>query len=469
MNIWCKILNNIEGKIKIFLSFALMCFLSSCGDCDTVQDYMDDGTGANCFFCPLYITLSNAGSAAANTSWRIVASAAQPVVCIAIAIFIAFNTLKTVASMGQQSFADYISAEKKGILILTFKAAVIVLLLTPENFMAKSVIAPLLEAAANIGIGLADSMITLDVSAPKLNGESSPWDGLFGLMNDIARGFNDVAYMIVAIGKALICHSTDGFPILGWDGFMLVYGLILLLFGWMVCIGVCYFLVDVIINLICAAVLLPLAIALAISEKTKSHTKNIWNLFVNSFCSCIFLGTVLALAIAIIDVNMGDGAIDYLIAGNNVSALNSHLENNGSLLLMIVSLTLLVKVIESIKDLAKKLSNAKGVTYAGSKTMTPITQKAMGEGMRLAKGAGKSVGHVAVRAAHLDELATWGKNRVNAGVGFVTGAGPQGYNAFWRPGGRALAKKTFKNIGSAVGFMTGLGPQGHKAFWRRRP
>jgi hypothetical protein len=93
---------------------------------------------------------------------------------------------------------------------------------------------------------------------------------------------------------------------------------------------------------------------------------------------------------------------------------------------------LLVKVIESIKDLAKKLSNAKGVTYAGSKTMTPITQKAMGEGMRLAKGAGKSVGHVAVRAAHLDELSTWGKDKVQAARGFLTGSGPQGYRAFWK-------------------------------------
>ena len=433
MNIWNNILDNIGGKVKIFLSFALIFFLSSCGECETVQGYFQEGTGSNCFFCPLYLTLTDAGTAAATTSWDIVAKAAQPVVCVVIAIYIACYTLKMVASMGQQSYADYLSADKTGIIQLSFKAGVIVLLLNPDNFMATTVIAPLLQAAAGVGIELASSMVSgINIPSPSITSASDPWKDLFGLMNDIARGFNDVAYMIVAIGKALICNSTDGFPIIGWDGFMLVYGLILLLFGWMVCIGVCYFLVDVIINLICAAVLLPLAIALAISEKTKSHTKNIWNLFVNSFCSCIFLGTVLALAIAIIDVNMGDGAIDYLIAGNNVSALNSHLENNGSLLLMIVSLTLLVKVIESIKDLAKKLSNAKGVTYAGSKTMTPITQKAMGEGMRLAKGAGKSVGHVAVRAAHLDELSTWGKDKVQAARGFLTGSGPQGYRAFWK-------------------------------------
>ena len=283
MNIWNNILDNIGGKVKIFLSFALIFFLSSCGECETVQGYFQEGTGSNCFFCPLYITLTDAGTAAATTSWDIVAKAAQPVVCVVIAIYIACYTLKMVASMGQQSYADYLSADKTGIIQLSFKAGVIVLLLNPDNFMATTVIAPLLQAAAGVGIELASSMVSgINIPSPSITSASDPWKDLFGLMNDIARGFNDVAYMIVAIGKALICNSTDGFPIFGWDFTMLLYGLIILLFGWMVCIGVCYFLVDVIINLICASVLLPLGIALAISEKTKNHSKNIWNMFVKT-------------------------------------------------------------------------------------------------------------------------------------------------------------------------------------------
>ena len=479
MNICRNTLNNIGGKIKILLSFVFMLFLSSCGRCLTIRGYESEGIGNNCFFCPLYEVLTKSGADAAKASWNIVADAAQPLVCIVIAIYIAGYTLKMVASMGQQTFADYLSADKKGVLFLAFKAGVIVLLLGKDNFMATNVIAPLLEGAGNVGIGLAD--LNLDggssfaVKSPNLN-TVSPWDGVFKLMNDIAKGFNDMAYVVVAIGKSMICNSTEGF-ILAWEWTLLAYGLAILLFGWMVCIGVCYFLVDVIINIICASVLLPLGIAMAISEKTMPHSKNIWNLFVNTFCSCLFLGAVLSLAIAVIEVNTGGDELYALLDSNQTARLNYHLKETGSFFLMIISMTLLVKVVESIKDLAKKLSSTSGLSSAGSKTLTPISDKAMKGGMRLAKDAGKNVGHVAARITHLDELATWGKNRVNARIGFLTGAGPQGYKAFWRPEGKALARKTVGNIVStgrkidhgihvAVGFLTGLGPEGHRAFWR---
>ena len=453
MNIWYKIFDSIKGKINILLSFALMCLLSSCGECETVLEYQEKGIGESCFFCPLYETLTDVGASTADSSWSIVASAAQPIVCVVIAIYIAFYTLKMVASMGQQSFADYLSADKKGVLFLAVKAGIIVLLLGSDNFLATKIIGPLLEAAANIGIGLS-SVSAENLPAVNINPAStSPWNGVFGLMNSIARAFNDNVYLIVAMGKALICNATEGF-IFGWEFVMLIYGGILLLFGWMVCIGVCYFLVDVIINLICASVLLPIGIALAISEKTMNHSKNIWNLFVNSFCSCLFLGLVLSLALSIIDVNMGGasigssdgggagsspggnngsgGAIDYLINNNNITELNTHLKESGSLILMIVSLTLLVKIVESIKQLSNKLSSSSGATYAGSKTLTPVTQKALDGGMRLAKDGASRVGHVAVRITHLDELSTAGKNGLQAARGFLTGSGPQGYRAFWR-------------------------------------
>ncbi len=449
MNIWYKILNSINGRIKIFLSFAFMCFLSACGECETVQGYLQEGTSYpgeepdKCFFCPLFETLTNSGADAANTSWTIVASAAQPVVCIVIAIYIAFYTLKMVASMGQQSFADYLTANKKGVLFLSFKAFVIILLLGNGNFLTVKVIAPLLQAAAGVGIELAKGLITMentDISVPNVADTKDPWNELFGLMNRIARGFNNTVYIIIAIGKALICNAVSSagiigklFPILTWKWIMLIYGLTILLFGWMVCIGVCYFLVDIIINLICGAVLLPLGIAMAISEKTMVHSKNIWNIFVNTFCSCLFLGIVLALAIAVVDVNLGDGTLDALINGNKVSEINKSLKENGSLILMIISLTLLVKIVDSIKDLASNLANINGgLTSAGSKTLTPITQKAKDAGLRLAKSVGKDVGHVASRITHLDELSKISKNKIDNAVGFVLGAGPKGYKAFWR-------------------------------------
>jgi hypothetical protein len=257
-----------------------MFFLSSCGECLTIRGYESEGIGGKCFFCPLYKVLTTSGANAAETSWNIVAEAAQPVVCIVIAIYIAFSTLKMVASMGQQSFADYLSADKKGVLFLAFKAGVIVLLLGSDNFLGTNVIAPLLEASGNVGIGLADLNLddgsTFEVNTPNLNGKK-PWNGVFSLMNNIAKGFNDQAYVIVAIGKSMICNATKGF-ILAWEWVLLAYGVAILVFGWMVCIGVCYFLVDVIINMICSSVLLPLGIAMAISEKTMNHSKNIWNL-----------------------------------------------------------------------------------------------------------------------------------------------------------------------------------------------
>ena len=88
--------------------------------------------------------------------------------------------------------------------------------------------------------------------------------------------------------------------------------------------------------------------------------------------------------------------------------------------------------LEEAADLAKKLSSTGGLTSAGSKTLTPITDKAMKGGMRLAKDAGKNVGHVAARITHLDELGKYGKDKIHQAQGFLFGAGPQGYRAWWR-------------------------------------
>lgn len=438
-----NIFKNISHKVKALLPVALVMFLSACEDCSTIQDYISEGTGANCFFCPMYDLLTESATNIANIAWGRLAAALQPVVCIVSAIYIAGYTLKMVSSFGQQTAADYITADKKGILLLVFKTSVICLLLQ-DQFMINKIIAPLLEASGEVGLGLA-TVSGGDVSfSPSSVGLSKQtgWAGAFGMVNSIATHFNDEVYEIIGIGNALSCFGTDGF-IWEWSFYSMIYGSIFTLFGWMVSIGICFYLVDIIINLAIAAVLLPLGIAFAISDKTTTYTKNIWNSFVNSFCSFMFIGMFLCIAVQLILLSIG-GKDDYevvhgWIAGNNVEAIADGLAKNSGMILLIVILSLLVSMAESIKKLASKIAGVAGFTDAGSKTMSPMAQMATNQGMKLAKATGKHtwngtkyVGHVGARITRLDKLGKNVSNGFTAARGYLTGTGAQGYRAWWR-------------------------------------
>lgn len=440
--------NNIFERIirakKLFISLFAVLFLNACGGCDTFQSYLNDGIGNNCLLCILFDVLTVASSDAAQKSWNMFAEPLAVVMLYATAIFIAFNTLKSIGSFGKLDVPTYLTADKKGMLFLGFKMAVIYVLLTDKNlFIINSVITPILHSGLIIGQRLISGNVRFEWV---INGEG--WPALFSLVNQGARAYNDELYNVVAIGKAMMCNATDDF-ILFWYWLMLCYGMIFFTFGWSLLVATCFYIIDLMIDLAIAAMLLPLGISFMISNKTTNHGKNIWNKFMAVFFGFVILGMILGLSIQLMLLCMGEadengvvssntfgGNIRKLLDRNDVEGASERLWSSGSLLLTIVCFAMLVQLMNGLKELVKKIGGTSISSSAGSKTggavSKPIANAITKPAKHIAKVAAKEGGHVASRIMRLDKAQKNISNQLTSWKGFLTGTGSQGYKAWWR-------------------------------------
>lgn len=446
--------------VKSIAPLGLILLLAGCGEdepCPTVQEYLDEGKSdgaagdGNCLLCRMFTIITKASAKAANNSWDLFAADLRPVVGLAAAIYIAIYVLKNVGSFTKQNAADFLTGDKRGVLLLMFKTAVIVSLLTDKWFV-DSIISPLLQAGLNIGS-------TLSVTdAVMATASGTGYDALFEMINVSVRQFNDEVYRTVAIGEAMICNATQD-SIFKWYWLMLVYGFILFVFGWVLVVGISFYIVDILIRLAFGAVLLPFGIAAAISGLTTPYTKKIWEIFLNVFFSFVMLGIILGLTIQL--VNLGIGAesggseqaakegggsalnafltnLDMRIDENQIKEIAEDLWNHGSLLLTIICFCVIVQMAAQIGKLADKISGTGGLTSVGSQVGAAVSQPLVKSGKKIGKTAGnwalsgaKYSGHVAARVTRADKLYRWAGDKAEALRGVLTGSGKQGYRAFW--------------------------------------
>lgn len=470
MTIFNNITRILQHKVKTLLLLAVLMFLSACGDdCSTIQDYFNEGIGNNCFLCPLFDIISDAGSSAAQKSWSNFAKDLQGVVAIAAAIYVAIRTLKDIGSFTKKNAADFLTGDKKGLFSLLFKAAVIILLLN-SSYLCDDIIVPILLAGLEIGSNLAISGTQV---AGVSEATSSGFDGLFEAVNVNIRNFNDQLYLNVAIANAMSCLSTQSW-LLEWHFLMLLYSLILFTFGWILLVGISFYLADLLIRLSIAAILLPLGIAMAVSDKTVGYTKNIWNVFINLFFSFIILGIILGLAANLVDLGLGrngdlsasgndvvDGAMNLFLTDlsatineNMVEKLATELQRNGSLILTVVCFSVLVKLSANLDSLVNRIAGGGGLPSPAS----AVGAAAIGIPANVAKRAAKRVGKWAqdgavgagkraARFTRMDRLYHWGGRKASTVRGFLTGTGSRGYNSMFR-------RQTWRSIGTQV---SGLG------------
>lgn len=469
MTIFNNIAQILRQKVKTLLLLAVLMFLSACGDeCATIQDYLNEGIDDKCFLCPLFDVISEAGTSAAESSWNLFAKDLQGVVAIVAAIYVAIRTLKDIGSFTKKNVADFLTGNKKGLFSLLFKTAVIIILLD-SSYLCDNIIVPILLAGLEIGSNLAISGTEIaSASASTTTG----FAGLFDVVNENIRNFNDQLYLNIAIANAMSCLSTQSW-LLEWHFLMLLYSLILFTFGWILLVGISFYLADLLVRLAIAATLLPLGIAMAISDKTVGYTKNIWNVFINLFFSFIILGIILGIAANLVDLGLGmngditdsqeviDGAMNLFLTDlsaaideNMVEQIATELQTNGSLILTIVCFSVLVKLSANIDGIVGKIADGGGMPSSAGAVGAAAVGTATNVAKRTAKRMGKWTQDGTVAAAkrtarltRMDKLYHWGGRKASTVRGFLTGTGSRGYNSMFR-------RQTWQSIGTQV---SGLG------------
>ncbi len=517
MKIWTD--NNIIhiiNKAKVFFLIAFVLLLSGCHDeCPTIHDYINDGaeyettydldgkshTEKTYLMCALFNILIDTAKKIATESWDILAAPLVPVVGVVAAIYVAIYTMKMVGSFGKQTANDFMTGGKRGILMLMFKTAVIIFLLTGgqgpswlesikdiardigaddvagaagvlgenlgnENFLIRKVITPILKSGLEIGGELAVKSDASFNFYDSLEGQvegllgihlRSPWGTLFETIRGALRGFSEATYEPVAIGQAMICNASEG-KFFDWYYLMMLYGFILFTFGWLMSTVIGFYIIDILINLTFAAVLTPIGIACAISDKTMVFTKNIWNVFINVFFSFIILGIVIGMTLQVVDLCLtrGDdpaqtgGALAFFLTNqqaqidaNQIKEMAETLWSSGMLLFTVVCLSVMYGLIGKIGKLAEKISDTASISSAGSQTGAKMAKPVINQAKKTAaktyqrtiKPIMSDTGTTLARITRMDKLYKWGSNEVERARGYFTGSGAQGYRAFWHKRG----------------------------------
>lgn len=366
----------ISPKIKKILLFALLvcvifplvAFAEEAEEkprrCPTFAELVDVKQAA--FLIQAYKVIQRVFVAATNASWGAFAGSLQTIVIIGIAIYIALATLKNIGAFSQQDVAAYLTADKKGVFPLAVKGAFIVFLLQNKGFVYEYLVTPIVSAGSEIG-GSAGF------------GGGSDVGGLFGSVISSATNFLGRAYQIVAMGRMLLCLAFLPESILDWYWTMIPFGSILFIFGWMIVIGVSFYLMDVMFRLGVGCILLPMAIACGMSKLTSHYTKQNWGLFINVAFNFAMLGLIISFTLQMINhsisgINSGTNVSEMLksIGGKvpdkaDTDALNDALTLAGFVLLVLACM-ISFKLFMSVEQIADKVSQTSSVGKLGQET-----------------------------------------------------------------------------------------------------
>lgn len=459
MRLWADIKQNILEKGKIYSLFAFVLLLCGCGEeCPTIQDYIDGGVEDNCLLCTLFNIMADTAVKAADLSWSQMAKPLSKVVVVVAAVYIALYTLKPLSSAGKQSIADYMTGDQKGVLPLLFKTMVIFALLdgfgsVDSQWFVRYILNPILQSGIQIGDKLSafgsnhssgggfrfNLVHVITDFIKSIFGTSGPaWKETFDMLKETVNDFNDNVYRMIALGQAMICNATHG-KFLDWYYLMLLYGFIYFIFGWIMLAGAGLYMIDIGITLGIAAILLPVGIASAISDWTKSYTKNLWNQFLNVFFSFIILGIITSLSLELVyhcagmaatsDANGNTFNLEQALDANDAKSLSEYLWSSGSILLTILCFALIVQLMDQMKDLANTLSGGAGFSGA-SQVGGDVAKYPIKGAKKLASSGANSIKEKVSHSAGKSKTAKWINSKYTSFRGRVFGVGPEGYK-FW--------------------------------------
>lgn len=385
-------------KIKsyiIYIAFFILSMISpASASCPTLSDYISEGVGDNFILMPVFRIIVDACSSVAETTWDLFALPLQAILALGSSIYIAVYTLKNVGSFSQQDTFGYLSNEKKGVVPLMVKMAFVMILLTDagNTFMYGDFIAPVIEASMNLGTSFSPTAVNADFS------NATGVRELLTVVVKKIQDFNESSYQIVAIGRELICLAflPDSFIDTYWS--LLPFGFVVYIMGWLICIGISFYLLDVLFRLAVGCIVLPFAIACGGSKFTIVYTNKTWALFVNVAFNFIVLGLVMNLSIRMLEAAIGgQGDEMKYLTGNNVLTLpqvDSLAENLSPKGFVLTSLCcmLIFRIFTEIETTVDSLSEGGSVGKTGQKVGAEGMASALNASNAITKHVGKGVG-----------------------------------------------------------------------------
>lgn len=372
--------------------FLTVCFLASTrlvyaeeDSCKSIDEFTADGSGNNFILEDAFNTIARASVNVINFSWDTFAVPLQAVIALGAAIYVALYTLKNIGSFSQQDTSAYLSNEKHGIIPLAVRASIVLWLLGNQSFIYQYIIGLVVDTGIGIGESISSGGVSLGHNV--INSPSS----LFNTVISKTKEFNDQIYKVVATGRLLLCLAILPDAILDKFWSLVPLGFILCVYGWMIIIGMSFYMLDVLFRLAVGCIVLPMAIACGFSKLTSTYTKKTWQLFVNVAFNFIMLGILIAFVVKILTLSVASNEELYNLLSSasmteeDAKQINDHVSTS-TFLLVIICCMVGFKLFMGIEQIVSGISDTNPVGNLGKKVGATAAGMAKYAAAKTAKG-----------------------------------------------------------------------------------
>ena len=391
----------------------------------------------------VYAVILRTLSGIAHVAWISVTPGLIKVVQIFFLALLAFEALKAVGGMAGSS----ISAFLKNVLLIGFKIAITVLLLSKAHFIYGMFVSPVIQGGLDLGLAISEASgagVHCSASSNLSLISTEEFDPqMLNQINSTVRCFGSSAAITPAIGRGLMCNAWTAGPLSLPDFSMWFTGLVMLGFGLMIWLAISFYLVDCTVQLGMLSAVIPLLVACWPFKMTENYSYKGVKMLMNTFFNYTMMGIVLLLGTKIISyAATGNNAADEsalieALNNNDIDALKKLTDLSGFQTLILIACAIFaMKMIGNVNDLADQFSKGGGSGIAAK--MGGMATSAVTSAAKAAGGAALSGAATAGKAVADATGATTVAKKAVGGI-------QQGHKKLWQFAGKKAGLGQFQN------------------------
>ncbi len=244
-----------------------------------------------CFFCPLFFVLYNAADEMSWNSFDKMSPPFRVIIIMGLAIWIAFVTLNHVGSLTKQDAPKYLG----NLLKQSFKVLIVFFMLMNSDHVYNLIVNPLLQSSLEMGTTLLDKGSAGKVSeSGRSAGGKCFSSATYNKLEAFTSAVQQEIAVMQSVGKSLMCVGSNqlfslNFGRWGSAFMMVVQGLVIAAFAFLLSLAFGFYLIDAIVQLGIVGAIIPFLILCWPFKLTSKYTGKGFDIFLNSCFVFIFM------------------------------------------------------------------------------------------------------------------------------------------------------------------------------------
>lgn len=368
----------------------------------TVSNYKE--SFKTCVFCEIFRVLFDTASNVAAKSFTVLSPAVSSVLIIAMALWLSLTVLKYISSFEVKEPRQMIKEILSKVLLVLF--ILVILSFGPLTFF-KYTLEPIFNTGMRLAILTSSNSDMINCNDYKVltmaEGGGLP-ESMGQSILCVVKTIQDSFLDILALGSTAICigffeKSVSGIPIFPHFGYVLT-GLGLWVAAMLILIIYPWLLIDSVLKISISVSLLPAGIGAYAFGPTRKYSSKLWETFLNSMFTFVFLSIILFVLISMINDTIEQADLqDLMLENADYLSQDNLLKRIGwwttTFLQVCFAILLGWAVLGEGSDFAGDFSSGMSIGSIGSNVGTTAMSGVKGVGLPVIKGtakAGKAAG-----------------------------------------------------------------------------